>query len=135
MQTTTQNTATRIAVKQVTSNATANKTQAFAAVQHAAKQNALNAQYYSATMQNNAHAAMHNVLQYVAQNTSLQVIAHYVTMRKNFIALKLQFASNSNKVFVAMFLASIAQTKIFNNFAHVTAVQTKSNIVILRVTC
>ena len=124
-----------ITLKQQSANTTASKLQAFAATQHAAQYSAQNAQYYSAATQQNAQTAMHNVLQHIAQHTSLQVTANYVNMRKNFIALKLQFAANSNKIFVAMFLASIAQTKIFKFAKCVKAVQTANNVIILRITC
>ena len=119
--------------KQVSSNSAANSLQAFAATQHAAAYSAQNAQYYTAQQLQHAQHTAHNILQHIAQHTSLQVAAHYVNVRKNFVAIKMQFAANSNAVFVAMLLASIAQKrKMFAKYAKVQAVQTSSNILILR---
>ena len=125
-----------LTLKQINSNVTASKLQAFAATQHAAAYSAQNAVYYTAQQLQNVQATAHNVLQHIAQHTSLQVTAHYVNVRKNFAAIKLQFAANSNAVFVAMLLASIAQkSKMFKHYAKVQAVQTASNVLILRLYC
>ena len=105
----------------------------FAAFCNAAERNQQMEARYTPATRNAITAAVRNLRGYIETETPLIVAAHYVNYRKKFIAVKFEFTMGTSSTRLAMLLTRVGHADYFGKFASVTAVQTSTRIVIIRV--